>query len=73
MKTFKEWHEKKLKTITITCRDNEDSLESLLNHIKNTGNVGHSFSIIVDPEGDDTQRFGWDGDGSDYIKEIKVS
>jgi len=74
MKTYSEWQEKKqLKTITITCRDPDDTLVKLLNHIKTAGNVGHSFSIIVDPEGDGTERFGWDGDGADYIKDIKVS
>lgn len=73
MKTLKEWKDQGLKTITVVCRDNDDTLERLLNHIKQIGNVGHSFSIIIDPEGDNTEKFGWDGDGSDYIKEIKVS
>jgi hypothetical protein len=74
MKTFQEWQkEKKLKTITITCRDEEDSLESLIRHIQKAGNVGHSFSILVDPEGDEPKKFDWDGDGSDRIDDIQVS
>lgn len=73
MRSFNEWKESKLKTITITCRDYDDSLEDMLRHIQKTGNVGHSFSIIVDPEGDDTRQFGWDGDGSDYIKDVTVA
>lgn len=75
-KSFKEWVKDKqpqFKTITITCRDNEDSLVDLLKHIQSAGNVGHSFSIVVDPEGDGTKKHYWDGDGSDYIKDIKVS
>lgn len=63
---------KSLKTITIICRDNEDSLENLLQYIRKSGNVGHSFSIIVDPKSDGEKRFDWDGDGSDFIKDIKV-
>lgn len=62
-----------LKTITIKARDREGTLKRLLDCIKKTGNVGHSFSIIVDPEGDDTEKFGWDGDGSDYIQDVKES
>lgn len=73
MKNFNEWQDtKSLKTITITCKDLDNSLEELLNCIKKTGNTGHSFSIIVDPEGDN-DRFDWDGDGSDHIYNIKVS
>lgn len=72
MQSIKEWKEKSLKTITISCRDQDDSLVNLLNHIKKTGNAGHSFSIIVDPDGDN-EKFSWDGDGSDYIQNIKVT
>ena len=62
------------KTITIIARDQENELVDLLEYIKNNGNTGHSFSIIVDPDGDKTQKkeFFWDGDGSDFIKSIKV-
>ena len=68
MKNFKEWmHKDNYKKITITCRDNENTLEELLNFIKKNGNVGHSFSIDADGE-----KFYWDGDGSDTIKNIEI-
>ena len=34
------------------------------------GNVGHSYAIILDPDGDNPINSGWDGDGSDHIFEI---
>jgi hypothetical protein len=60
------------KVITVTCRDTENSLEELLKYIQQNGNGGHSFSIVVDPDGDKDQKktFGWDGDGSDRIFDI---
>lgn len=73
MKSFKEWTREGAKTITITCRDNEGTLEKILNSIKNVGGTGHSFKVIVDPDaGHESQTFEWDGDGSDSIYEIKV-
>jgi hypothetical protein len=73
MKTFCEWKTgKNDKTITVTCRDSENTLEKLLNYIKGIGNTGHSFAIIVDP-GEGEKKFHWDGDGSDSIREIKVT
>lgn len=62
-----------LKKITILCRDYDNRLENLLNKIKSTGNIGHSFDIVVDPDNEDhKETFGWDGDGSDYIEDIKI-
>lgn len=76
MLSFKEWiqfnESKTTKTITVSCRDYDNTLEKLLNHIKDSGNVGHSFSIVVDP-GNDEKSFGWDGDGGDYIEKVEVS
>ena len=61
------------KVITIQCRDNDNTLEDLLNYIKSNGNTGHSFSIVVDPDDKERRKeFGWDGDGSDSIRDIKV-
>jgi hypothetical protein len=58
--------------ITLKVRDNENRLKDLLEYIKGIGNIGHSFSIIVDPDDSDYKKeFFWDGDGSDYIKDIK--
>lgn len=68
---------KTTKTITITASDIEDTLEELLNAIKEIGNSGHGFSIEVDREydaeyEDGAPKFYWDGDGGDKIKDIKV-
>lgn len=62
----------KRKVITITCRDEENSLVDLIKYIQANGNTGHSFSIVVDPDGDKDQKktFSWDGDGSDRIFDI---
>lgn len=75
-----DWREEKLeksrkctKIITIECNDPEDSLEDIINEIKIRGNVGHSFSIVVDPDKRDRKTLGWDGDGGDYIGDIKVT
>ena len=78
MKTLREYlienSSSSFKKIEIIVRDRENNLEELLNYIKDIGNVGHSFSIIVDPENSSTKKnFGWDGDGHDYIKSIKVN
>lgn len=56
---------------TIICRDGDSSLLELLEYIKDLGNVGHSFSIVVDPDMKENRKeFGWDGDGSDHIFDI---
>lgn len=57
---------------TITCNDPDKRLKSLLDYIQKTGNIGHSFDIVVDPDNKETtKKFGWDGDGADSIKDIK--
>lgn len=74
MQTYNEWSRGHgTKTITIECRDGDDTLEKLLNYIKSSGNTGHSFSIVVDPKSEGEKKFFWDGDGSDSIRSIKVS
>jgi len=60
------------KTIKIICKDDENRLEKLLRHIEETGDFGHSFRIIVDPD-DEPEVFWFDGDGSDYIHRIEIS
>jgi hypothetical protein len=61
------------KKITIIARDSENSLVDILTHIKDAGNMGHSFDIIVDPEAKPGKKtYYWDGDGSDTIKSIDV-
>lgn len=62
-------------TITVTARDPDSNLAKLLTCIKNVGGVGHSFSIVVDPDeprGLSERKFFWDGDGADRIVDIDV-
>lgn len=64
-----------LTEVTVLYRGNDDKLEDILDHIRKIGNTGHSFEILIDPDGDknDRKSFGWDGDGANYIKEIRVN
>jgi len=60
------------KKYTLTVKDTDKNLIELLEYIKGIGNAGHSFEILVDPDDKDyTKSFGWDGDGSDKIFDIK--
>lgn len=61
---------KDFKTMTIVYRDYDGMLEHIIEGIKTLGNPGHSFSIILDPDGDKPIKCGWDGDGSCFIKDI---
>lgn len=50
---------------------NSDQLIELLNYIKELGNIGHSFTVVVDPGNTDHEKkFEWDGDGADHISNI---
>jgi hypothetical protein len=62
----------KMKTMTILYSDTDGEFEDLINYIKSNGNVGHSFSIIVDPKSENEKEFGWDGDGLNFIKQVKI-
>lgn len=48
----------------------DDSLLRIIAGLGYLGNSGHSFSVVLDGEGDETLNLGWDGDGSDHIIEI---
>ncbi len=49
------------------------NLKKLIEYMKDIGNPGHSFGIIVDPEdGERKKNFYWDGDGSDYIESVTI-
>jgi hypothetical protein len=64
----------KWKTIVLECRDEEDNLEKLLDYIKRTAAIGHSFVVEVDPEDREfRRRFSIDGDGADKIKAMIVT
>lgn len=60
--------------IEIEANDHEGKLLELLQYIKHIGNIGHSFSIVVDP-GDSQyeKKFSWDGDRWDRIQELTVN
>jgi hypothetical protein len=80
IKKYNDWesiNEEKMETETITVtvrKGSADNLAELLEYIKSTGNIGHSFSIVVDPDGSDYRKsFGWDGDGADYIESVKIN
>lgn len=73
---FREYlnEQNEYKKLEIIYKD-DGSLLKLIDHIRNIGNVGHSFSVIVDPEGDKNEKksIDWDGDGYDYIKSIQYN
>lgn len=73
MKSFKQIIEGESNTVTyqIECTDGEGSLKRLIEYIGENGNDGHSFEIVVDPGTENEKKFGWDGDGRDYIKSVK--
>jgi len=49
------------------------SLLTLLQHCEVIGGYGHSFDIEIDPNDSEYKRtIGFDGDGSDGIKDIKL-
>ena len=62
-------------TYQVTCRDQDETLKQIIECIMHCGNMGHTFSVIVDPdekEGLAERKFEWDGDGSDYIKDVVI-
>ena len=61
----------------VSFRVKGDALGSLLRflrHCQYNGQIGHSFQIVSDPDNSDNRAtFGFDGDGSDKIEDIKVN
>jgi hypothetical protein len=51
---------------------NPTQLTAIVNAIGECGNGGHSFEIVIDPDSTQEEggnrKFGWDGDGSDYVE-----
>jgi len=61
------------KVIVECSQSGAEQLQKLLDYIKSTGGIGHSFHIVVDPEDSEFKNtFGWDGDGADSIEKITV-
>ena len=64
--------------IEIECTESAaDSILPILVHMKFNGDIGHSYSIIADPDRTKKEggykNFGFDGDGSDHIISIKLN
>jgi hypothetical protein len=59
-------------TITISLRDSDGQLIKLLTDIKEASSVGHSFTVVVDPDEQGGRSYGIDGDGAFAITDIKV-
>jgi hypothetical protein len=57
--------------IIVSLNDPDGSLIKFLEALKSTANPGHSFEVIMDPDGDEPQKFGFDGDGAFRIGDIK--
>ncbi len=69
----------KIKKITITVSDPENSLEEFLKWSQNMGNIGHSAVVYADVNEYSKQnpfkgatKFYCDGDGADRIKDINI-
>lgn len=58
--------------IYIEVRDLDNSLEKFLEELKTRANVGHSFSVLMDEESDQSIKIFFDGDGSFFVKNIEV-
>ena len=58
------------KIYVITCNDANGKFLKLLQAVKDIGNCGHSFDIVVDPDTETKTTIFWDGDGSDRISSI---
>lgn len=54
-------------TYTLRAIDQDGSLMNLLKYLQEQGNIGHSVSFKIDDK-----DFGWDGDGSDKILDMKI-
>jgi len=58
--------------IKIIVIDDENQLVKMVEYIRSTAGIGHSFEVIVDPDTKDyTKKFYFDGDGAFFIKEVK--
>ncbi|MFW6047483.1 MAG: hypothetical protein ACOCP4_06850 [Candidatus Woesearchaeota archaeon] len=56
LKKYLNEEEQEFKEIELKVRDREGTLEELLNYIKDIGNIGHSFEIVVDPDNSEYKK-----------------
>ena len=57
-------------TITVVVKDQDNALFECIQKIKKLADPGHSFDGVLDPDGDNPEKIGFDGDGSFFIKSI---
>lgn len=62
-----------MKDVHLTISDSEGQLRELFETIKDYTQMGHSFTVVVDPGDEDYEKsFYIDGDGSDKINDIDI-
>lgn len=63
--------------VEVSCQVKGDGLWSVLKLLRNFqyhGGIGHSFGVVSDPDMSEYRmEVGWDGDGADQLKDIKVN
>lgn len=60
--------------IVIKVNDYDNQLIKLLRAAQVVGNIGHSASVVIDPDDKEyKQTFFLDGDGSFHIKSLKIN
>ncbi len=63
-----------LTDINIQVRDPDNELIKMLDYIRATAGIGHSFTVVVDPDlREYTKKFSIDGDGSFHINSLKMN
>ncbi len=69
------YYEKPMTNIEVLVRDHDHQLIKMIEHIRALAAPGHSFVVIVDPDAsknEGKETFSMDGDGSFFIKDIKM-
>jgi hypothetical protein len=68
----REWTE--VSFLVPTNSECRSSLPRLLKKLQHYGDIGHSATVMVEEPspGEDNIRWGFDGDGSDRIKNLRV-
>lgn len=62
---------KDAETLTVKTVGAEGELRRLLDYIRRTAAIGHTFNVVVDPgDSEHEKSFGFDGDGAFRIEDI---
>ena len=62
-----------MKDVHFKISDSEGQLRELLETIKDYTQMGHTFTVVVDPGDEDYEKsFYIDGDGSDKLEELDI-